>query len=545
MKLKQIFLLFNTIKYLRIIQLTNRTKRIFFKPKPKLNISFKISKVDNPVKPFVRCKQKIIDRYQFKFLNKEAYINSSNDWNSPKQEKLWLYNLHYFDDLISINSKKRTNLHIDLIQKWIDENEYGYGNGWEPYPTSLRIVNWIKWSLEDNQLKDEWLDSLASQVDFLTQNIEYHLLGNHLFSNAKALIFAGLYFRGPFADKCYRLGLKICRNEISEQILFDGGNFELSPMYHMIFVEDLLDIINIHQVYSKSLPNGLIKKTKKMLYWIMKMCHPDGGISFFNDSAHGVSSELKDLVNYFNLLKIDVPLDDECQLTHFEESGYIRAQNKKAVLIADIAKIGPDYLPAHGHADALSFELSLFGQRAIVNSGTSTYELGEERDLQRGTNAHSTISIDGINSSEVWGGFRVAKRAKIFNISKLVDGKDIKFSACHNGYKRINKNIIHCREWTLSDNFLEIIDDVSGSNNHTITSILPLHPDVQVSKVFNDSVEIKIRDNKIKIKYQGLGKIFVKEAYYYPEFGLSIKNKQIIYNYNGSLPIKTNINISW
>jgi hypothetical protein len=34
------------------------------------------------------------------------------------------------------------------------------------------------------------------------------------------------------------------------------------------------------------------------------------------------------------------------------------------VLILDVAPVGPDYLPGHAHADTLSFELSLFGQRA-------------------------------------------------------------------------------------------------------------------------------------------------------------------------------------
>ena len=39
--------------------------------------------------------------------------------------------------------------------------------------------------------------------------------------------------------------------------------------------------------------------------------------------------------------------------------------------IFDVAPLGPDYLPGHGHADTLSFELSLFGHRFITNSGTS------------------------------------------------------------------------------------------------------------------------------------------------------------------------------
>ncbi|MEY6432337.1 heparinase II/III-family protein [Thioalkalicoccus limnaeus] len=66
------------------------------------------------------------------------------------------------------------------------------------------------------------------------------------------------------------------------------------------------------------------------------------------------------------------------------------------------------------HADTLSFELSLFGQRTIVNGGTSRYGSGPERLAERSTAAHSTVQIDGADSSEVWGGFRVARRARPF-----------------------------------------------------------------------------------------------------------------------------------
>ena len=66
-----------------------------------------------------------------------------------------------------------------------------------------------------------------------------------------------------------------------------------------------------------------------------------------------------------------------------------------AVAIGDIGNVGPDYIPGHAHADTLSFEMSVFDMRFIVNSGTSVYGLGAERLRQRGTAAHSTVVIDG------------------------------------------------------------------------------------------------------------------------------------------------------
>ena len=80
------------------------------------------------------------------------------------------------------------------LEKWIEENPPAIGNAWEPYTISLRVVNWIKWALKGNTLKDSYTHSLAIQVRYLQSSLEIHLLGNHLIANAKALFFAGLFF---------------------------------------------------------------------------------------------------------------------------------------------------------------------------------------------------------------------------------------------------------------------------------------------------------------------------------------------------------------
>jgi hypothetical protein len=130
----------------------------------------------------------------FRFLNQTHCIETWNDAGVPK---LWLYNLHYFECPAS-----------DLIRSWIDENPIGLGAGWEPYPTSLRICNWIKWHLSGNLLEQAALGSLAAQTSHVAQAVEYHLLANHLFANAKALVFAGTFFAGDLADK-WRAALRV------------------------------------------------------------------------------------------------------------------------------------------------------------------------------------------------------------------------------------------------------------------------------------------------------------------------------------------------
>ena len=546
---KKIQFLFNTIKYLKAGQILNRIKRKFIKPKVNLfdipNNLYPYSRI----KPVIQCSQRMYGESSFKFLNKEFTLKVSEDWNAKDQDKLWLYNLHYFDDLNAINSEQRTDWHSSLIQNWIENNPLGFGNGWEPYPSSLRIVNWVKWFLLDlnsnNNVNQIWLDSLVIQTRFLSQNLEYHLLGNHLFTNAKALVFAGLFFNGEETDYWYQLGVSIINKELSEQVLSDGGNFELSPMYHAIFLEDLLDLVNIHQAFNRNFPGNLENKILQMLEWLKFMCHPDKEIAFFNDSTLGIAPSFVELLSYSDRLGIVFKNNQVNRLTHLEESGYIRAEYENVVIIADVADIGPDYIPGHGHADALSFELSLFGKRVIVNSGISTYEICIDRYKQRSTALHSTITVDNQNSSEVWSGFRVANRAKVFDIKKFEDSNSVNFSACHDGYKKLKEGVLHCRHWSVSNNSIKIVDNILGKGIHKIRLVLPLHPSVVVDHVQEGSISLNISGNIVKINFEGKGELKVIESQYYPEFGCSIDNKHLIYNYNGKLPSKIIVNISW
>ena len=189
---------------------------------------------------------------RFEFLNDPRDL-TEHGWDDPRLGKLWRYHLHYFDDLNSREAESRLGWHHTLLIRWVRDNPPPRGTAWEPYPTSLRIVNWIKWALRGNTLAPECVASLAVQTRWLSRRLETHLLGNHLFANAKALVFAGLYFDGPEAAAWLERGLAILAAEVPEQILPDGGQFERSPMYHAIALEDLLDLCNLAAAYRPAL----------------------------------------------------------------------------------------------------------------------------------------------------------------------------------------------------------------------------------------------------------------------------------------------------
>lgn len=541
---RKIILFFNTVKYLKFSQIFARIKLNIIKVKVDFSGTLELRSFENYMASPVESKIVMIQKNVFNILNVKAEIKNPEDWNSNSLDKLWLYNLHYFDDLNSTKSNQRKDWHTRLIDIWIDENKPGYGIGWEPYPSSIRIVNWIKWSLSGNSLSQTQLDSLMLQTRYLSRNLEKHLLGNHFFANAKALIFSGLFFEGQESEDWYKIGSNIVVNELDEQVLNDGGHFELAPMYHCIFLEDLLDLVNIHNVYSKKIIPKLMSKIPVMFYWLKTMSHPDNNISFFNDSTFGVAPTFNDLLSYANRLKIKISENENNKITFLQDSGYIRFQNSEIVSIIDVASVGPDYLPGHSHADTLSFELSLFGIRFIVNSGVSTYNKSTDRAKQRGTPLHSTLTIDNSNSSQVWSSFRVGNRAKVHDI-KIIEDDLVDISASHDGYKGLRGKPTHHRKWLFQEKTIEIHDKVTGSGVHEVMSVFPLHPKIIILEIGENYIEFEVNRNKVVMEFDGIGKLEVLPAKFYPEFGISEDNKRLTYRFNGSFPYKSIIRIKW
>ena len=480
----------------------------------------------------------------FRFLNVTDSVHTLANWDNPTQLKLWRYNLHYFDDLVACNVAVRSDWHRTLIARWVGENPPGFGTGWEPYPTSLRIVNWMKWSVAasargESVLDTQALNSLATQTRWLRKKLEIHLLANHLWANAKALVFAGSFFEDAEAQRWLDKGIAILQCELQEQILHDGGHFERSPMYHAILLEDVLDLINLAQVFPDcfrlSLLDQLYHVAPRMLYWLRVMTHPDGKISFFNDAAFGIAAEYSQLSEYACRLGIHV---NEHQLAPIEllgDVGYVRLQNDRAVLLCDVAPIGPDHLPGHAHADSLSFELSLDGRRVLVNGGTSVYERGPERQRQRGTAAHNTVVVDGEDSSEVWGSFRVAKRAHPFDVTWGSEKGKLWLEAAHDGYKRLPGRVVHRRRWVLRSEGLDVEDRVEG-RFETASLYLHLHPDV-VPRVDERSGEGVVLEGNgrahIRVSTDPLSKLRMADSTWHPEFGKTLENKTVTASFRG------------
>lgn len=542
----QIGRLWRTVRYLKWRQVIGRVR--FRLARPTLDLSPKpgIRCAEGPwVRP-ARRNPSLIGPATFRFLGETGSLDD-HGWDGPTRSKLWRYNQHYFDDLNADGAHGRHDWHRALINRWIVENLPTAGSGWEPYPASLRIVNWIKYAFAGNELSEIACQSLAIQTRWLSKRLEWHLLGNHLFANAKALIFAGHFFDGEEADGWLATGLAILRGELVEQILADGAQFELSPMYHAIALEDVLDIYNLAIMHSREeLAQEFSFRILGMLKWLLTMTHPDGEIAFFNDAATAIAPDNAELLRYAQDLgfTLQPPADG---ITHHVQSGYVRMALGPAVVIADLARIGPDYLPGHAHADTLSFELSLGGQRLVVNSGTSEYGTGPERQRQRGTAAHSTLVLDGENSSEVWSGFRVGRRAKPFDVAVYGDETSLIAHGAHDGYKHLPGSPVHRRKWCLRDGQLFVEDAVEGSGIHQLEAYFHLGPVITAVADKANGV-VKLRDigggRQATFSAEG-GVVEVMASSWHPEFGKRIHTQAIRVSAHRSLPYALRYEFAW
>jgi len=532
-------LYFNTVRHLRPAQILGRVRRLLPRPGPDLRAAPAPRVPAGAFVAPVTAVPSLVAANRFRLLNVERICATAADWQTAEVPLLWLYNLHYFDDLNAAGSGQRLDWHLTLLERWVAENPPGQGVGWEPYPVSRRIVNWVKWSLSGNKLPPSCHESLAVQARWLANRLEFHLLGNHLFANAKALMFAGAYFDGPEAQQWLKQGMALVTREIDEQILADGAHFELSTMYHCAALEDLLDLYNLLLAAGLEPPRRWAHEARRMSAWLRAMSHPDGEIAFFNDAAFGIAPTFAELEGYAARLDIPAP-EPATMLTVLDASGYGSVRLEEAYLACDFAAVGPDYLPGHAHADALSFELSLGGARVLVNSGTSQYGLGEERDRQRGTRAHNTVVVDDADSSETWAGFRVARRARARLLQASISRGEAEIEAEHDGYTRLAGRNRHRRRWSIATGSLRLEDHVSGEFR-SAEARFHLHPDVSASALAPAEFALKREGVQFAtISFEGARAVAVEATSWHPRFGETRAN-QCLAAQLGAAVLKTRV----
>ena len=423
-------LLFRTVRHLKPVQVFYQVKYRLKKP------AYIQLKAPDTVKGKLAVepipKYKSVEGNIFTFLNLEHEFAG---WNFTENGMLWAYNQNYFDWINQEGTSEEEGC------KWIDKFIEDLPNnkvGLDPYPTALRSINWVKFfcRFPESTIKLR-LDSLYSQIKLLEKKLEYHLLGNHLLEDAYALYIGSSYFND---ERLLKKARKLLLSQLKEQILPDGAHYEQSPMYHCILLDRLLDCININE--SPELEQYAVK----MLGHLESVKWGVGDLPLLNDSANGIAPTTSQLFYYAKRLGLKwnkIPM---------KECGYRKILVGNIEAIVDVGNITATYQPGHTHADSLNYELRIDGKPFVVDTGISTYNKTQKRQLERSTIAHNTVSVNEANSSEVWGGFRVGKRCH----TTVVDDKNC-LAARHDGFGKPCE-----RTFSNKDGAFTVIDKYDG-----------------------------------------------------------------------------------
>lgn len=482
----------------------------------------------------------------FIFINETHQFSSGIEWNSPELSKLWLYNLHYFDFLIPScdNPSDKSFQEIkSILNQWIDDNPIGTGNGWEPYPSSLRIVNWIyfysfyqKYFKIDHLFENKFVQSLYYQSIYLQFFFETHLLANHLFANIKALFWSGCFFnKSRWVTKAKRLLI----SQMKEQILNDGGHFERSPMYHTTILMDVLDALgllnsekNNRRLEVDSELNKLLKKTAlSMITWLKWLTHPDGRIALFGDSALSIMPCLKEVCDYSQkvgiLFSTESAKSENVDHTRLVDSGYDIFQSRNIYLVVDSGELGVSYQPGHAHCDLANYEFSFRGERMIVDSGVGEYLNTPLRKYTRSCKAHNTVCVEGLDQAELWSTFRMGRRIGKITSSVLKRDQDYILEVSYANDLQKKHPYFHRRKFKIFKSGFFVHDMVTGVN--TFNSYIHIHPNCTLNVDANEIVVTK-NDRNIIIHYQSSNtEMIIAEHVYTPEFGEQITMQTLVF----------------
>lgn len=387
------------------------------------------------------------------------------DWHAESLTRLQRFHLHYGEEVLGAARSADWGVIEPAragVNAWIEANPHASrrrSDAWHPYPLSTRIGNWLAAvSLEPSFATAAIGQSLRLQLAYLERNVEHGVLGNHLIRNARALALGG----AAFGDgRLVGLARALLRRELREQVLPDGGHYERSPVYHLLVLRDLLEIRAALET------DEVDEVIGRMGRFAAALARPDGAPALFNDGGLDLAPDLHE----------HLPAARE-GLAVFPKTGYAVVRGDNRWLAVDCGPPAPAYLPAHAHADALSFQLWMEGRPLVVDPGTYTYD-GPDRDWFRSTAAHSTVSVDGVSQFAFWGPFRAGRLPRVELLEATGDAAEGHVLAVVSGFPGVSGGVTHQRllSWR-ADGSVEVEDQLRGGRGgrHRVASTLPLAP---------------------------------------------------------------------
>jgi hypothetical protein len=402
---------------------------------------------------------------------------------------------------------------------WLVSNPVDVGVNWASgLEMAIRIMNWAwAWALLERRgrlaeaLARDVLHAVAKQSRWIDEHPSlYSTANNHRIGEAAALAAVGMLWPGlPQAERWRRQGLETLSAEVSRQISPDGILLEQAFHYQAFVLDACMWVLDLARRAEVTPATELAERVRAAAGFLRTVMDTRGELPAVGDSDEGWFLRFVGVAEprYRGLLQVataafgDAALDPigdapdpqlfwrlgpagvaaRAGLRHartepasraFAIGGYAVFRGgggtEERVGVLDCGPLGMGTLAAHGHADALAFNVSLGGRPALVDAGTYGYhEQPEWRPYFRGTSAHNTVRVDGKDQSEIGGPFLWTRHARA-HLDRWVSSPVLDLArASHNGYRAVGVRHQRTVIYRKPDTWI-LLDTLLGTGEHRI-----------------------------------------------------------------------------
>jgi hypothetical protein len=409
------------------------------------------------------------------------------------------------------------------LDSWLLACPYGRGANWAAaLEAAIRLVNWsVAWQLAapacDADFRARWLRSVYEHAHFVRHWLSAHSsANNHLIGEATGLFVAALTWpHWPEMREWGAAAKKILEREALAQNAPDGVNREHAVWYQHAVLEMLLVALLAGKANGEWFSADFESRIEAMMDFIASVMDVGGNVPMFGDAddshilrldpdpayspyrsalalgallfrrgdfklkAGRLDDRTRWLLGGGAAARYDA-LDSEATRLPlrqaFPDGGFFVLgadfdTPREIRAVVDAGPLGYTSIAAHGHADALSFTLSTGGHEFLVDPGTYAYHTQERwRQYFRGTAAHNTLRIDGLDQSEQGGAFLWLRKARAGCGLWLSSAEKDSFEGWHDGYQRLEDPVRHRRliELDKKERRLVVEDSLDMAEEHEV-----------------------------------------------------------------------------
>jgi hypothetical protein len=429
-------------------------------------------------------------------------------------------------------------------RSWIKANPYPLGINWgSTLEVAFRSLSWmwVDQMLPETAECAEFRAELRSALAFHGRYIERYLStyfspNTHLLGEAVALFFLGtLYPQMPRAARWKESAWQIVLHEAGRQVRPDGVYFEQSLYYHVYAVDFFLYARLLAARNGMEIPPAYDAVLGRMLDVVAALAQAGPAEGFGDDDGGRLwnprRNRMEQMTDPLALGAVIYSREfSAARLT--EESIWLfgnraveelsRTQTSLAArsfafpdgglyVLADaepyaqamVVDAGPqgEGRSGHGHADALSLRLTMYGRRWLVDAGSGVYISKDpaDRNTFRGTGAHNTLRVDGMDQAVADEPFSWTQ-IPTTQAENWIAGKSFTyFVGSHNGYARLADPVVHRRHvLKIAGGVWLVRDVVLGQTEHELEIRWHFAPDLEVQAFGSGRVEVSTSRSRSK-----------------------------------------------